>query len=125
MYDILKQHVAKKNSKKEIPVALWKKEQQNAFLNLKQALSAAVILTYPDPNAMTRLVTDASDGSVGADLEQHIQGNRKPISYYSQILPKPYFLCIIFDSNRSMKPFQISFVQVLLHHETSDLRANR
>ena len=89
LYDILKQHVAKKNSKKGIPVALWKKEQQNAFLNLKQALSEAVILTYPDPNAMTRLVTDASDVAVGAVLEQHIEGNWKPISFYSRSLRTP------------------------------------
>ena len=86
LYDLLKTQNPKKNSKKTIPINLWKREEQKAFDDLKQSLADVTTLAFPNPKAQTRLVTDASDIAVGAVLEQEVQNNWCPIAFYSKCL---------------------------------------
>ena len=85
LYDILKEHNRKKCSKKPIPISAWKKPQEISFQELKEAVRQCAALTFPDPQAETRLVTDASDIAAGAVLEQLIHNEWKPIGFYSKM----------------------------------------
>lgn len=44
------------------------------FKAVKQAFVGATLLTYPTPNASTRLMVDVSDSALEAVLRQHTQG---------------------------------------------------
>ena len=59
---------------------------QKAFEEAKQTLSEAVMLVHPQPHAATCITTDASDFAAEAVLEQFIQGQWKPISFFSKKL---------------------------------------
>uniref|UniRef100_A0A1X7TI82 Peptidase A2 domain-containing protein n=1 Tax=Amphimedon queenslandica TaxID=400682 RepID=A0A1X7TI82_AMPQE len=64
----------------------WSSECIAAFNEAKTALAEATYLSYPKPNALTSVMTDASDVAVGAALQQYINGQWQPISYFSQKL---------------------------------------
>ena len=49
-------------------------------------LSEAVMLVHPQPNAPTCITTDASNLAVGGVLEQFIDGQWRPISFFSKKL---------------------------------------
>jgi hypothetical protein len=67
----------------------WDTLQREAFDNLKMAIiSEPLFLTYPDSTAPLILSTDASDYCVGGVLYQEINGIRKNVYFYSQMLPK-------------------------------------
>lgn len=72
---------SKKNDKREIA---WTTEAVNAFELTKKALVDATLLSHPSFDAETRLVTDASDFSMGAALEQNIDGSWKPLAFFSR-----------------------------------------
>ena len=84
LYSLLKSHNTKKNSKKSIPIASWGKQEEKAYNNLKKSLAKVTTLSFPDHNASTRLVTDASETAVGAVLEQYINESWQPIAFYSK-----------------------------------------
>ncbi len=65
---------------------LWTEECQTAFESLKDALTTAPVLAYPDVDKMFILATDASKESVGAVLSQMHDGVEKPVAYYSKTL---------------------------------------
>lgn len=46
----------------------------------------ATLLSYPQQDAPTSLMTDASDNAVGAVLQQYIRGSWHPIAFYSRKL---------------------------------------
>ena len=48
------------------------------------ALLEAVLLVHPQPHAATCITTDALNLAVGAVLEQFINGQWKPISFFSK-----------------------------------------
>ena len=50
------------------------------------ALSETVMLVHPQPHAATCITTDASNLSVGAVLEQFINGQWKHITFFSKKL---------------------------------------
>ena len=64
----------------------WSEHCQHAFDTAKQTLSDAVMLVHPQPNAATCITTDASNVAVGAVLEQFIDGQWRPISFFSKKL---------------------------------------
>jgi len=64
----------------------WTQEEQQAFNHLKQRLTEAPILAYPDPAKEYILNTDASDYSVGAVLSQVQGGSEVVVAYYSKTL---------------------------------------
>ena len=53
---------------------------------IKEALASATLLVHPKPNALTSLTTDASDSAVGAVLQQYLEGQWQPISFFSKKL---------------------------------------
>jgi transposase InsO family protein len=61
---------------------VWTEEQQIAFNELKRAISAEVLLSFPDYNKPFHLHTDASDYQLGAVLSQE----GKPIAFFSRKL---------------------------------------
>ena len=64
----------------------WTEEATTAFSSIKEALANATLLVHPHPDAATSIMTDASDTSVGAVLQQCIDGQWCPISYFSKKL---------------------------------------
>lgn len=68
---------------------LWTKDCEDAFNQLKEALTSAPILTYPQPDKQFILDTDASNESVGAVLSQEVDGQERVIAYWSKCLSKP------------------------------------
>ncbi|GFV81129.1 retrovirus-related Pol polyprotein from transposon 412 [Trichonephila clavipes] len=68
---------------------LDKKECEDSFLQLKEALTSSPILIYPQPDKPFILDTDASNESVGAVLSQEIDGQERVVAYWSKCLSKP------------------------------------
>ena len=64
----------------------WCSECQNAFDLLKNSLTTAPVLGYPDPALEYILDTDASLDGVGSVLSQIQAGHERVISYYSRAL---------------------------------------
>lgn len=64
----------------------WSSEAQAAFAAAKQAVANAVLLIHPRSNAPTRLMVDASSVAVGAVLQQCINSEWRPLSFYSRKL---------------------------------------
>ena len=68
---------------------VWTSEANEAFVNLKRALTEAPLLSYPNPDDAFILDTDASNHAVGAVLSQLQEGSECPVAYYSQVLSRP------------------------------------
>ena len=62
----------------------WYNTSTQAFIGIKEALAEATLLVHPKPNALTNLTTDASDSAVGAVLQQYVNGQWQPISFFSK-----------------------------------------
>ena len=64
------------------PNIVWTPQCQNAFERLKEALTEAPILSYPDFTLPFILDTDASAVGTGAVLSQNQDEKEKVIAYY-------------------------------------------
>lgn len=73
--------------KKDVPFN-WQNEHQLAFEQLKNCLTTAPILSYPDFTKPFVLTCDASNFAISAILSQGPIGNDKPIAYASRTLNK-------------------------------------
>lgn len=62
----------------------WDSEQQEAFANIKKALTTTPVLGYYDVNKEVKLSVDASSTALGACLLQ----NGKPVAYATRALTK-------------------------------------
>ncbi len=62
----------------------WGDEQEQAFINLRDALCKALVLAYPDPDAPYVVDTDASNLAIGAVLSQVQDSEEKVIMYGSK-----------------------------------------
>lgn len=76
-------HNSKKNDKTKI---VWSDKAEQAFLECKDCLQQAVTLSHPLANSTLALFADASDTSVGAALNQCVEGKWKPLGYFSKRL---------------------------------------
>lgn len=81
----------KKKSKKgkqklEYVPFVWGQEEQTAFDRLKERLTNAPVLVYPDPDKPYTLHTDASRKGIGAVLYQEVGGKLHPVAYASRSL---------------------------------------
>ncbi|GFY07458.1 retrovirus-related Pol polyprotein from transposon 17.6 [Trichonephila clavipes] len=67
---------------------IWTGNCNNAFNKLKDALTSAPILAYPEIGKQFILDTDASHESVGTVLSQEIDGQESVVAYFSKCLFK-------------------------------------
>ena len=65
---------------------VWTDTASSAFEKIKDTLANTTLLSHPKPGALTCIMTDASDTAVGAVLQQYINNQWKPISYFSKKL---------------------------------------
>ena len=75
----------------------WGSEQEQAFIQLKQAVTTEPVLTFPDFNKKFLLFCDASCSCLGTMLSQEVNGNIRPLGYYSRRLNKTEQLWVISD----------------------------
>ena len=73
----------KKNSPKPL---LWGEEAKQAFTTSKRQLASLTRLAYPVHHAPTLLSTDASAEAVGAVLQQEVDGELRPVAFFSKRL---------------------------------------
>ena len=66
----------------------WTTQHQSAFDATKHALASATLLNHPSTTATTCITVDASDLAVGGVLEQFLDGNWKPLAFFSRKLDK-------------------------------------
>jgi hypothetical protein len=88
---------------------VWDNECQTAFEELKRALTESPVLAFPDFTREFILQTDASNYQSGAVLSQIIEGEERPIAYFSQTLNA---------AQRNYSPTQrecLAIVQALRH----------
>lgn len=64
----------------------WTPEATENFEKCKDDLKNATLLYFPSAHTPLSLMTDASDTSVGAVLQQKVDGNWKPLGYFSKKL---------------------------------------
>ncbi|CAM1305316.1 Uncharacterised protein r2_g1510 [Pycnogonum litorale] len=75
----------------------WSTASTEAFQATIEALVSATLLVHPQPDAPTAIVTDASETAVGAILQQYIQGEWKPLAFFSKKLSNPETRYSAFD----------------------------
>lgn len=80
----LTEALSPKNSKDQD--IIWTDRRVLAFERIKDDLASATMLVHPVPNAPTRVMTDASEEGVGAVLQQNIEQQWQPLSFFSQKL---------------------------------------
>ncbi|GFT30962.1 retrovirus-related Pol polyprotein from transposon 17.6 [Trichonephila clavipes] len=68
---------------------IWTDDCNNAFNKLKDALTSAPVLAYPEIGWQFILDIYASHESIGAVLSQEIDGQERIISYFSKCLSRP------------------------------------
>ena len=66
----------------------WNDELEDCWLNLKKALKTAPVLVFPRSECLKVLTTDASNKGVGGMLAQIMDGNPKPLGYFSKTLSR-------------------------------------
>ena len=64
----------------------WDESTAEAFTHIKEALATATLLVHPKPDALTNVMTNASNTAVGAVLQQFVDGLWQPISFFSKKL---------------------------------------
>ena len=75
----------------------WTAQLQSAFDATKQALASATLIVHPSATASTCLTVDTSDLAVGSVLEQFLEGNWKPLAFFSRKLDKAQKAYSTFD----------------------------
>ena len=86
-YDI-RPHISRVEAVRAFPVPNDKESLHRfvGLINYLSTLSDAVMLVHHNQNAPTLITTDASNRAVGGVLEQFINGQWKPISFFSKKL---------------------------------------
>ena len=108
---------------------VWSSAAEAAFTQLKEALSHAPVLAYPDPTASFILDTDASNEGIGAVLSQVIDGQERPVPFLSCSLNRPQCnYCVtrreLLAVVRSIKQFHTYLYeqQFIVHNDHSALQ---
>ena len=65
----------------------WTDACISAFNTIKTMLADATLLVHPDPNAHNSVAVDASSTALGGELQQHQDGERCPLAFFSRKLP--------------------------------------
>lgn len=64
----------------------WTTECEEAFRVLKDEITSANVLAYPDKNKIFVLDTDASEWAIGSVISHVIDGKERPVAYASRTL---------------------------------------
>lgn len=72
--------------KRDKTIIAWTDKANEAFLKCKESLKSAATLSYPLPDSNLSLMSDASNTSLGAVLQQQINNNWQPLGYFSKKL---------------------------------------
>ena len=64
----------------------WDATTTDCFQESKDALAGAVTMAFPDPEAETEIVVDASAEFVGCVLQQVKEGTHRPLAFWSKAL---------------------------------------
>ena len=75
----------------------WGREQSTAFRNAKQALHDAKLLVHPNIKVATAVTCDILDTAIGASLDQLIDGEWKPLIFFSRKLSQAELKYSAFD----------------------------
>lgn len=75
----------------------WTHDANKAFSAIKEELLKSTVLAYPGSEAPTRLVTDASDLSMDAALEQFLDDQWKPLAFFSRKFNSAQIRCSKYD----------------------------
>ena len=75
-----------KHTKRPSDAPAWPDTAMAAFSNIKNALANASLLYHPAQEAPTCIITDASDVTVGAVLQQYTKGRWHPLAFFSKAL---------------------------------------
>lgn len=78
--------LSKGKRKKDNHPIEWTEQLKDAFEKCKTQLADATLLSFPEENALTSLCVDASDIAVGGVLQQCINGEWKPLGFFSKKL---------------------------------------
>ena len=62
----------------------WNEKAEENFYKIQQILCSNLILALPNFDEIFELSTDASEFGYGAVLEQEVNGERRPIAYFSR-----------------------------------------
>ena len=76
---------------------LWNDEAEKAFHEIIAKISLPVALAYPVKNAPTYLFTDASEIAAGAVLHQKINGDLRPLGFFSRAFNNAQLKYSVFD----------------------------
>ena len=71
---------------KEKTLFIWTTAHQTSFDKLKELLSKAATLAYPDPSAEFEIHPDACGYGVGAVLLQKQAGIERPLAFASRLM---------------------------------------
>jgi hypothetical protein len=85
-YSEITMKLTDKTKNKEPEKIVWTQDCQEAFENLKQAMSQKPVIHMPDQNLPFTLRTDASNRGIGAALLQDFGEGLRPIAYASRKL---------------------------------------
>jgi len=64
----------------------WSEQESQALKKLKEALKSAVKLTFPSKKGILSITADASNTAIGACLNQCVDGDVQPLSFFSRKL---------------------------------------
>ena len=82
---------------KQKKLITWTSTMDTAFKRSKEALASATLLVHPQRDAPTSLTVDASDLAVGGVLQQFVDGDWKPLAFFSRKLRAPEVKYSAFD----------------------------
>lgn len=74
-----------KNKKDKTPV-IWSEDADRAFEKCKDSIVNATTLSYPKSCAEFSVMVDASDFAIGSVLQQNVNGELQPLSFFSRKL---------------------------------------
>ena len=99
----------------------WNDQATTAFKDSKHALASATLLFHPKLDAITSIMTDASDYAVGAVLQQYVDQQWCPIAYFSKKLKQSETKYSTYDRELlaiylAIKHFRLNEFCVLMHY---------
>ena len=71
------------STKGKVKLVTWSEDMVNAFSLVKHSLATAILLLHPQAVAPTSITMDASNIAVGGVLEQFINDQWRPLTFFN------------------------------------------